>query len=192
MTREEWLMFGISQLRDEFRANGAPVPRKIRASCSWPSKGALAQKKRVIGEAWSSENSGDGTFEVFISPVLKKPVEVLGTLVHELVHCAIGIDQKHNSRFRALAVRMGLEGKMTAAVAGDELAKRLRVIAKDAGKYPHAELVHSNAPKKQGTRMLKLQCNECGYTVRTTQKWVDVGLPTCPCDATLYLAEEEN
>jgi hypothetical protein len=37
-------------------------------------------------------------------------------------------------------------------------------------------------PKKQGTRMLKAECPECGYTIRLTKKWADVGLPTCPTD----------
>ncbi|MGA4950461.1 hypothetical protein [Streptomyces lydicamycinicus] len=42
----------------------------------------------------------------------------------------------------------------------------------------------SSGPKKQGTRMLKVICSEdceCdGYTVRTTQKWIEIGLPSCP------------
>ena len=31
-----------------------------------------------------------------------------------------------------------------------------------------------------GTRMLKLTCPTCRYTVRTTRKWLDVGQPFCP------------
>lgn len=38
----------------------------------------------------------------------------------------------------------------------------------------------SNAKKKQGTRMIKCACGECGYTVRTTAKWLEVGPPCCP------------
>jgi hypothetical protein len=37
--------------------------------------------------------------------------------------------------------------------------------------------------KKQSTRMLKLECDECGYVVRTTQKWINVGVPVCHCGA---------
>jgi len=186
MNREAWLTKCIELLRPDFRENGAPLPKKIRASCSWPSKSALAQKKRRIGEAWSSKQSADGTFEVFISPFLKDPIEVGATLVHELVHCAVGLDQQHNRHFGALARRLGLEGKLTATVAGKELKTRLRGVVKEIGKYPHAELKHSNAPKKQSTRMLKLECGDCGYTVRTTRKWIEVGLPVCPCGTTLY------
>jgi hypothetical protein len=34
----------------------------------------------------------------------------------------------------------------------------------------------------QSTRMLKAECAECGYTIRLTKKWADVGLPSCPTD----------
>jgi hypothetical protein len=31
--------------------------------------------------------------------------------------------------------------------------------------------------------MILVKCPkpECGYQVRTTRKWLDVGVPTCPC-----------
>jgi hypothetical protein len=29
--------------------------------------------------------------------------------------------------------------------------------------------------------MLKLECEDCGYVVRTTQKWIEMGSPTCYC-----------
>lgn len=33
---------------------------------------------------------------------------------------------------------------------------------------------------KQTTRLLKCQCDICGYTVRVTRKWLDIGAPHCP------------
>lgn len=38
----------------------------------------------------------------------------------------------------------------------------------------------SSRPKKQTTRMLKACCSDCGYTVRVTSKWLEVGPPHCP------------
>jgi hypothetical protein len=36
--------------------------------------------------------------------------------------------------------------------------------------------------------MLKAECPECGYTIRLTKNWADVGLHSCPTDsATLVL-----
>ncbi|MEU9058994.1 hypothetical protein AB0D13_08995 [Streptomyces sp. NPDC048430] len=51
--------------------------------------------------------------------------------------------------------------------------------------------VHSG-PKKQGTRMIKVACNtecECGgYVVRTTAKWIEVGMPICPAGTVMAIA----
>ena len=38
----------------------------------------------------------------------------------------------------------------------------------------------STAKPKQSTRLKKCECQECGYTVRVTQKWLDIGAPHCP------------
>ena len=80
----------IDLLRPDFEAIGAPLPEKIRVSCGFPSKSALANKARRIGECWGVESSEDKSFQVFVSPLLKESVEVTATLVHELVHTAVG------------------------------------------------------------------------------------------------------
>ena len=191
MNREDWLTECVNKLRPNFIEAGFTLPERIRVSCSWPSKGGLAVKKRRVGEAWSAENSGDHSFEVFISPVLKDPVTVATALIHELVHCAVGIEAKHQGPFVKCAKAVGLEGKMTATTAGAELRKRLEELVVEIGEYPHAELKHSNAPPKQGTRMLKVTCVECGCLCRMTQKWLDeVGPPNCACGGKMCLEGE--
>lgn len=191
MNREEWLTECIRQLRPDFDRLDCHLPEKIRASCSWPSKSGLANKKRRIGEAWSAENSADQSHEVFISPVLKDPIEVAATLVHELVHCGVGVSEGHKGRFPKVAKALGLEGRMTATTAGETLREHLREITDAIGPYPHAELTHSNAPKKQGCRLLKVSCTQCECVVRMTRKWLDeVGPPTCGCGGAMI--EEES
>ncbi len=74
---------------------------------------------------------------------------------------------------------MGLIGKMTATVAGPELRVKLNTIVAELGAYPHEALTLGGG-KKQTTRLLKVQCECCGYTARITQKWADVGALTCP------------
>jgi hypothetical protein len=191
-TREAWLLSCISKLRNDFIEVGSIIPDKVRASCGWPSKSGLAQKKRRIGEAWSASCSGDETFEVFISPVLKDGRPVLATLVHELVHCAVGVEKGHKGPFKKIALAIGLEGKMTDTTAGEKLIARIDAILAEVGSYPHAELKSSNAPKKQGTRMLLVKCPECEYQVRTTKKWLEVGVPTCPCGTKMEAEESEE
>jgi hypothetical protein len=34
--------------------------------------------------------------------------------------------------------------------------------------------------QKQPTRLLKVQCKKCGYTMRITLKWLNVAVPNCP------------
>lgn len=190
MNREQWLNECIKQLRSDFEQLAHPLPAKIRASCSWPSKSGLANKKRRIGEAWSSKNSADESCEVFISPVLKDPLDVAATLVHELVHCAIGVEAGHKGGFPRLAKALGLEGKMRATHAGETLKARLQQLTDAIGPYPHAELTHSNAPKAQKCRLLKVVCEDCGCICRMSRKAIDeVGCPTCACGG--QMVEEE-
>lgn len=175
MDREQWLTSAIERLRPLF--NAYRLPEKIRASCSWPSRKALAKRRRV-GEVWEGDNN---VFEIFISPVLADSVTVAAVLVHELVHCAVGFKFGHRGPFAKCARALGLEGKLTETTAGERLKARLNEVINELGPYPHAELKHSNAMPKQSTRMLLVKCPRCGYQVRTTLKWLEVGTPTCPC-----------
>ena len=181
MTREQWLQKMIEALRPLFRRHDAEIPEHIRASCGWPSHGATAKRGRCVGECWSSKRSADGHYELFVSPVLSDSIEVLGTLVHELVHTVVGTDCGHKAPFRRVALAVGLEGKMSESSVGEELALQLEGLIERIGHYPHATLSPSTKDKKQTTRLLKATCPNCGYLVRVTRKWLDVGLPTCPC-----------
>lgn len=182
-TREEWLGRAAELLR---RRVFAPVGRStfpsIRYSCGWPGGGSARKR---IGEAWNTDASADGkTWNVFVSPNLADPVRVLDVLAHEIVH-TLTPGAKHGAPFRRLATAIGLRGKMTATVAGPELEATLREVAEALGPYPHAKLSLSGRPK-QSTRMLKVECDDCGCIVRMTQKWLDeVGPPTCGCGGTM-------
>ena len=191
--REEWLTECIEYLREPFGEAGFRVPKKIRVSCSWPSKGALAAKAKRIGEAWSAQSSGDEHYEIFISPILSDPGIVGATLTHELCHCVVGLAEKHGKRFRVCAVAMGLEGPITATTAGEALQATLAKITRRLGKYPHAELLASNAAPKQTTRMMKVECAACGCIVRMTRKWLEeAGAPTCACGNEMIREEQDE
>lgn len=173
MTREEWLTAAINALRSD----ELPVPDAVRVTCGWPSRGGRAEKKRVLGECWPPLCSEDDHTEVFIAPTISDPIEALETLAHELVHAAVGCEAGHKGPFRTTATALGLIGKMTSTSAGDELKARLQTIADKLGEYPHAKLTPANK-SVQSTRMLKFVCPQCGWAARTSQKWIDLGLPT--------------
>jgi hypothetical protein len=189
-TREDWLKAGADLLAPLFKDNSYDLP-PTRYSCGWPSVSGLANKSRRIGECWTFEASKDKHYEIFISPVLDNPIEVLAVLAHEIVHACVGIEHKHRGPFAKLARAIGLEGKLTSTYAGQELRLKLQTISSLIGVYPHAKLEGAtNGRKKEGTRMLKIVCPADGYTVRTTKKWLDqLGVPSCPCGKEMELEE---
>jgi len=181
MNREAWLTEGIKQLRPIFKRNQYTFPDKVRVSCGFP-KGSRGGKK-AIGQCWTRKCSKSGYFEIFISPVVADSFKALEVLSHEMVHATVGIKAGHKGPFKRCALAIGLEGKMTATTAGQDLAPVLNDIAVILGPYPHDELNPSaeSTIKKQGTRLIKAKCPTDDYTVRITKKWIDFGLPTCPC-----------
>ena len=175
MIREEWLMLLTDKLRPMFEEAGVPLPECIRCSCGWPwgSKTALAQ-------CWARHLADDKINQIFVAPTLVKSFKVAEVMVHELLHAALPDKVGHGKPFKKGMKALGLEGKAKATEAGKELAERLHAILATMEPYPHAKL-HVNDRKKQGTRMLKLTCSDCGYLVRTTAQWIETGLPTCCC-----------
>jgi hypothetical protein len=178
-TREQWLERASALIRERL------IPQlqghRCRLSCGWPHKAAVARTARRVGECWYPEHSTDHTsHNLFISSALENPIEVLETLAHELIHVAAGPNVGHKGAFVKIAKSIGFKAPWTSTPATPELIGRLNGLLVNLGPYPHAAIDKSGR-KKQSTRMLKVVCPECGYTVRTTQQWIDTGLPTCVC-----------
>jgi len=177
LNREAWLERAIALLRPDFEDNQTPLPVLIKVSVGWPGGKRSA---KAIGQYWPPALSTNDIPQIFISPVIEDPVRALDILVHELVHAATPGDG-HGKAFKRCALAMGLEGKMTATVAGPGLTARLTLLRTALGEYPHGALREgARATPKQGTRLLKACCDSCGYTVRVTMKWLDLGAPLCP------------
>lgn len=179
--REAWLTAAVKPLNKLIASATELDPAKsVAVSCGWPGGKSV---NKVIGQCWTVA-SANGLGQIFISPKLTDPVMVLDTLLHELVHAADDCEHGHKGPFAKACKQLGLVGKPTENHAGPELAVTLAEIAAKLGEYPHAGITPGTKIKKDGTRMLKLECPECGYIVRTTQKWINVGLPVCgTCDA---------
>jgi hypothetical protein len=180
--RESWLNQAIGVIDTRlFKPQKIALPEKLRISVGFPGGGRRGKGTHRIGECWFPECSADQHTEIFIHPEIADPIDVLAIVIHELVH-ASG-QQGHGKEFKTVAIALGLTGKMTATTAGPELTSTLAEIVKDLPAYPHGALVgqKTDGPKKQGTRMIALTCPGCGYKVRTTQKWIDLGLPQCGC-----------
>jgi hypothetical protein len=124
-------------LRSYFTGCGYPLPDHIRFAIAFPSTG---RKGNRVGECWHSSTSSDDHYEIIIRADLSEPVEVLGVLVHELVHAVVPVEAKHGKLYRAAAIKIGLEGKMIHALPGILLRNRLAELAVNLGPLPHARL----------------------------------------------------
>lgn len=184
VNREDWLtraaMIASEQL---FKREGYTLPNKVRYSVSLPSRNAMGKKRTTIGQCWSSVCSTDGSIEIFITPMIDDMREVFATLVHEMVHAAVGNENGHNAVFKKCALSVGLEGKMTATTMTDETWNEMKpILEKRLGEYPHARMKAVNNTRKQSTRMVKVFCPATDYKVRMTRKPIDeYGVPKCPC-----------
>jgi hypothetical protein len=166
-TREAWLTAAVHLLAPAFDQIGSRLPERLRVSCSWPSRAASAGVDRAKGQCWSPSYSADTTTELFISPTLDEPAVVTETLVHELVHAAIGPERGHGPAFRKLARRMGLAGPLRTTTAGAELATVIESIVGLLGLYPHARVTPAER-NRRSNRQLKLLDPTCGLIVRAS------------------------
>lgn len=175
--RETWLQAGVEAMTPWFAEVGSKELPAIRVACGW----AKRAPKHSIGWCWNKSASADSVNEIQVSPEIDDPVKVLGVLLHEMVHASDNGESGHRGYFARTAQALGLEGKMTATRPGDDLKVRLQDLAGKLGPYPHAAMrPDTERVGKQGTRMLKVVCPEDGYTLRTTKKWLAMGLPSCP------------
>lgn len=189
--REEWLHKVEGWARPLFKQKGFPLPAKIRLGTGWPSTRALSGgKKRTLGECWLPSAAKDKANNIVISMFLDDSMEVAGTLIHELAHAAVQ-EGGHAGAFVACIRAIGIEGKPTeASTPSAALKAELKKLFKKIGPYPHSSVDGTIGKKKQTTRMVKLECQCCGYIVRTTQKWIDsAGMPLCPQGEEFSLGE---
>jgi hypothetical protein len=171
-TREAWLEAAIDQFRPLFDAVGAPLPQRVKVTCGW------ATKTKAIGQAFPRALSAAGLNEVFVSPKLDDAARVLDVLCHELVHVSDDCRSGHKGHFARVARALDMVGALTATTAGPVLKATCEEIVRRIGAYPHAKLDFSQV-KKQSTRMIKHECEECGAVWRMAAKWVVVGCPCC-------------
>ena len=175
-TREAWLVGASSLLAPILKDAGLELSA-VRVSCGWPAKGALARKRRV-GECWPAALNKDGQSHVFVSPCKDDPADVLGILLHELIHAALPAKVGHKGPFARAARACGLEGKPSETTVGAGLAARLNVeVVPALGPYPHQAIDASRRPK-QRTRLRLYEC-ACPVKVRVARDEFDATCNVC-------------
>ena len=175
--RETWLLAAIEAVRPMFLAKRHVIP-DCQVSVGFASTG---NRSGHIGQCWSTGSSAAKVNQIFISPALSDPFEVLDTLVHELIHAVDDCQHKHGKEFKKIALSLGLKGPMRSAGAGPDLIPKLQVLALQLGPYPHAQL---QVPRKTVFRRNRprAKCKTCGYQVPMLKKFLAFGPPICPQD----------
>lgn len=189
-TREDWLLDAYEKLRDWFAERAdVKLPEMIRLSAGF-GYGAKSENKIILGQCWATWKAKDKVNQVFLSPEVADPIEILAIMVHELAHVVDDCKHKHAKPFRDIALAVGLTGKMTEVHVTDALRDYLALLAIELGDYPHSALIVTrtrkmvgpdgkpttdrgrSGPEKQEARMIKFECLGCGWTGRSSAKWL--------------------
>lgn len=137
------------------------------------------------------------------------PVQIAGTTLHELSHVAAGYDAGHGKVWKETCERLGLRLAKAAGhnytMAGFDPDMRHAIAALESpvdGKpigLGHGGLIlkprnprpcgsvigvkgGASRGKGSGSRLLKVECDACGYVARVSGKWLATGAPLCPCN----------
>jgi hypothetical protein len=209
MNREGWLTAFAEAIAPVItQRTGLKVPMdRIRLSCSFPRTRATPNRKGsyTTGVCMHGNTHKSGLHELFINPLVADVITPDGrgvgeTVIHEMLHACLDPKVGHKAKFAKHAKEMGLEGKPTSTTAGPEAIKIIKGVVDKIGDYPH-EALDGQWGKKQTTRLLKVQCVDCGYvneagngyTARITMTWIEnAGLPTCPCGAIMSLIMDDE
>ena len=190
-TREAWMLRAVELMRPLFAEIGEEVP-PVRISIGWP--GGRGNKQHVVGQCWAASAVADKVPAIFVSPVQKDVLEILGTIMHECIHACAHF--AHRADFAKVAKKLDPEGDHTGSWAkswpllgrSPALFTRLQSLADQLGEFPHSAVRGEGGllgtgparPAVQGTRMIKCWCASCGYTLRTTRQWRNIATPVCP------------
>lgn len=201
-SREAWLRAATKELHPHFEQAGYPLPERIRFAIALTSTGRKIESQP--GETWHSSVSADDTWEVIIRADKSDPAEILGILVHELVKTTLPIEAGHGKLYKKAMGPVGLQGPARYAAPTPLLNQLLAKLAETLGPLPHASLDIEKGPrpvprplgarKAQKTHLRKAECTAlddkgevCGYNVRVTSKWAELGPPGCPKHGAMIL-----
>lgn len=178
LARQQWFEQVVDALREErFGPAGYTIPANIRVSVGFPKGSDLC---KIVGQCWSPTASSDAHAELFISPVLLDPIDIIGTMGHEAGHATVGTGYGHRGPFKKCMLAIGLLPPMRSTPPSEDFKEWVADLVSRIGPYPAGNLTIG---KKQSTRMLRCQCATCGYLARVTKQWITTsGPPICPAD----------
>ena len=174
--REDWLQRATELLTPMIEDAGGEVPQ-VRVSVGFP-KGRRG-RSRAIGQCWSNQSATDGVNNLFVCPTLDDAIEVLGVLLHELIHATVGVDAGHKGPFVMMSREVGLLRPWTATTPGDDLRDELTKLYEVLGAYPH-QAMKVPATRKKGSTLKLWEC-ECEPTVKLRVGKAEINVRCLDC-----------
>jgi hypothetical protein len=158
-------------------------------------------RKQALGWFWSNRwtpgSEKSNLHEINLSAEYLREHNMGETLIHELAHaenhhCGIADTDKtgrrHNKKFKSMAEKLGLTVEKSKSLGfahtalGPEAEKFLSGIKFNRELFELCRIEPETKEGKAGSRLVKCQCPDCGYVIRTTRKWIETGFPICPCN----------
>lgn len=134
---EVWLHEAVELMRPRFAAAGYEIP-PVHLSVGFSVYGYRVNTKRLIfGTCSSRKMDKDGVNQIFISPVLDDPIEVLSTLAHELVHAIDDCQHGHGPVFQKISKDLKLTDCMAVNLFDfRDTVTAYRLMLDALGRYP--------------------------------------------------------
>lgn len=186
MTREKWLEKAIQKLRPIFKKKcKQSIPRNVKVTVSFPLR---SSPTKTMGQCIHRDLSEGKLWEILISPIESEGHEVIATLAHELIHVCLKNEGGHGSAFQAIGRQLGFGAPWKNTPSNVKLMEAFKRMAKSIGRYPHKKISPTGGVRKQGTRMIKMECSDCGFICRAAYSSIIAsGVPTCGCGMRLTL-----
>ncbi len=166
-TREDWLKACLTRVTAGWPV-GADLPENTRISVGFPAKTRGRGANRPVESYRPSESTG-GLYEIFVSPTMGDALAVARAIATEAARIATG--------------------RTPSAPEVETLGARAAAVVATLPAYPHSAMtvagvtVRPEGAPGPGSRLLKVDCPACGYTLRTTRRWLLVKVPACPVSA---------
>lgn len=169
--REAWLTEAANLILDDVVMPHCSEKERpnFRISVGFPKH---SRGGKAIAVCFVKEASSDGVNEIFINPEIDDVIRVMDCITHELIHAVDNRQSGHKGFFARVARACDLQGPLTDTTAGQTLKDTLEGFEALLGDFPHAKMTTDKVHKKDGTRQLKVWCDndECGFLFRTSGK----------------------
>lgn len=192
VNREAWLDAAVLALSNNSML-GNLAASDFKVSCGFPSRHGAMRKRMLRSEVIPASHAQSGKNEIFINPRIADPDDVLAELYKCVLQVRVGVLQPTGSKAHATAYREhgfrqpyrpadpSEHQAVTAQLSGKIAQVKADTINLAGCEYPHEALDTPEMPvKKQTTRLLKMQCESCGWQARTSREMINLGVPICP------------